>query len=70
MKVIHRKHNMENILDMVKKGRKYFYTYHVKDSDWRSKFRITSDGYYAFINEDFEYFEEKEANYWGGSRGR
>ena len=66
MKRITRNHNFERRLNLVQKGRKYFYLWHEKSSN-PVKIKITPNGLAAFQNEDWDYFTQKEAEFFGGT---
>jgi len=65
MKTISRDHNFENKLNYVQKGRKYFYVLHEKSIN-PVKIKITEKGEIAFDTNNWNYFEQKEAEYFGG----
>ena len=65
MRTISRCHKFENRLTLVEKGRKYFYLYHEKSIN-PVKIIITEEGKQAFSAEDWKYFENKEAAFFGG----
>jgi len=66
MKVITRNHNFENKLNFVQKKNKYFYLGHEKSAN-PIRILINSNGLKAFESEDWNYFENKEAIFYGGS---
>ena len=59
MKVITRKHNFENILDLIRKGRKYYYLFHEKST---KGVRVKRNGKLdkAFREENWKAFEDAE----------
>ena len=66
MKSITRNHEMENKLNLVRKGRKYFYLSHEKDKR-DTKIPITILGQKAFEIENWAYFQREEARKYGGT---
>jgi hypothetical protein len=65
MKTISRDHDFENKLNLVQKGKKYFYLYHEKSVN-PVRIEITTKGKVAFNSYNWNYFEKAEANYFGG----
>ena len=61
--IISRNHNFENILNWVKKGRKYFYLAHEKDSEPRIRIAKNERLEKAFQEEDWLEFERAEFEY-------
>ena len=66
MKAITRNHKFENRLNFVQRGRKYFYLWHEK-SESPVRIQINDGGKIAFQNEDWNYFMEREAEFFGGT---
>ena len=59
MKGIVRSHNFENILDLVRKGKKYYYLFHEK-SDKGIKIKRNPELDKAFEEENWKAFEDAE----------
>ena len=64
MNIITRNHNFENILNWVKMERKYFYLAHEKDAEPRLRILRTEKLDKAFQEENWEAFEDAEAEYY------
>jgi hypothetical protein len=62
MKSITRNHNFTHRLNLVRKGRKFFYLNREQFQGF-VKVPITKNGIQMFQNENWEYFEEKENQY-------
>jgi len=66
MNSITRDHLFSNRLNLVEKGRKYFYLSGVKMT-CPTKIKITEKGINAFFCNDWKFFERKEAEFFGGT---
>jgi predicted house-cleaning NTP pyrophosphatase (Maf/HAM1 superfamily) len=67
MKTISRDHHFESGLTLIRQGRKYFYLYH-EHSNNPVRVQRTDQLDIDFYTENWEAFEQAEAEYYGGVR--